>query len=79
MSQSKRNSGSKKSQVDSETKFKIDTLSELFPDWTEEDLVDLVREYEDLETVIDKITTGAVTKWDEVKKPSKKDLSLIHI
>ena len=54
-------------------KNKIDTLNELFPDWTPEDLIDLVQEYDDLETIIDKITSGAVTRWDEVKKPSKKE------
>lgn len=65
-------SGSKK-KVSSPTRSKIDTLTELFPEWTEDDLIDLVQEYDDLETIIDKITSGAVARWDEVKKPSKKD------
>lgn len=54
-------------------KSKIDTLTELFPDWTSDDLIDIVQEYDDLETIIDKITSGAVTRWDEVKKPAKKE------
>lgn len=67
------NNKSKKSQVNLEIKFKLDTLTELFPDWTNDDLIDLVNEFEDLETIIEKIATGAVTKWDKVKKPFKKD------
>ena len=62
-----------KKKLDSTVQSKIDTLRELFPDWTSEDLVDIVQEFGDLETIIDKITSGAVTKWDEVKKPTKKE------
>ena len=67
------NSNRNKKKLDPTVKSKIDTLIELFPDWTADDLIDLVLEYDDLETIIDKITSGAVAKWDEVKKPIKRD------
>ena len=62
----------KEKKLDPTVKSKIDTLIELFPDWTSDDLMDLSLQY-NLETIIDKITSGAVAKWDEVKKPIKRD------
>ncbi|KTB18018.1 RNA polymerase II degradation factor 1 [Nakaseomyces glabratus] len=52
---------------------KVETLVELFPNWKREDLLELVQEEKDteLEIIVEKITTGKVTKWDEVKKPKR--------
>ena len=62
-------------QVTPEIQAKIDTLTELFPDWTADDLLELVQEYDDVETVIDKITSGAVSKWGRVtgKRETKRE------
>ncbi|PLB40755.1 putative RNAPII degradation factor Def1 [Aspergillus candidus] len=44
-------------------------LKELFPDWTDEDLVFALEEVDgDLEQAIDRITEGNVSQWGEVKK-----------
>lgn len=59
--------------ISADVQSKVDTLQELFPDWSASDLIELVQEYKDLETVIDKITSGVATRWDEVKRPSRKE------
>ncbi|KAL2854830.1 hypothetical protein BJY01DRAFT_25084 [Aspergillus pseudoustus] len=44
-------------------------LKELFPDWTDEDLVFALEDANgDLEQAIDRISEGAVSQWGEVKK-----------
>ncbi|KAE8146554.1 hypothetical protein BDV25DRAFT_48732 [Aspergillus avenaceus] len=44
-------------------------LKELFPDWTDEDLVFALEDADgDLEEAIDRITEGNVSQWGEVKK-----------
>ncbi|KAL2800995.1 hypothetical protein BJX66DRAFT_290674 [Aspergillus keveii] len=44
-------------------------LQELFPDWTDEDLVFALEDANgDLEQAIDRISEGAVSQWGEVKK-----------
>ncbi|KAA8646282.1 hypothetical protein EYZ11_000617 [Aspergillus tanneri] len=44
-------------------------LNELFPDWTDEDLVFALEDADgDLEAAIDRITEGNVSQWGEVKK-----------
>ncbi|KAF9889027.1 RNAPII degradation factor [Aspergillus nanangensis] len=44
-------------------------LKELFPDWTDEDLVFALEDANgDLEQAIDRITEGNVSQWGEVKK-----------
>ncbi|KAF7590555.1 RNAPII degradation factor, partial [Aspergillus hancockii] len=44
-------------------------LKELFPDWTDEDLVFALEDANgDLEEAIDRITEGNVSQWGEVKK-----------
>ncbi|KAH8426924.1 putative RNAPII degradation factor Def1 [Aspergillus melleus] len=44
-------------------------LNELFPDWTNEDLVFALEDADgDLEAAIDRITEGNVSQWGEVKK-----------
>ncbi|KAI9791761.1 MAG: hypothetical protein M1816_003571 [Peltula sp. TS41687] len=48
------------------------TLKELFPDWTDEDLVFALEETDgDLEGTVDRITEGNMSQWGEVKKKSK--------
>ncbi|KAL5332153.1 hypothetical protein BJX70DRAFT_176654 [Aspergillus crustosus] len=57
-------------------------LKELFPDWTDEDLVFALEDADgDLEQAIDRISEGNVSQWGEVKKkttdrsrPKAKDL-----
>ncbi|KKK21598.1 hypothetical protein P175DRAFT_0522674 [Aspergillus ochraceoroseus IBT 24754] len=44
-------------------------LKELFPDWTDEDLVSALEDADgDLEQAIDRISEGNVAQWGEVKK-----------
>ncbi|KAI9726406.1 MAG: RNAPII degradation factor [Cirrosporium novae-zelandiae] len=48
---------------------KVGTVKELFPDWTDEDIVFALQETDgDLEMTIERITEGAVSQWGEVKK-----------
>merc|ERR1712093_279784 len=54
---------------------KVTTIKEMFPDWTDEDVVFALQETDgDLETTVDRITDGTITQWGEVSK-SKKDRS----
>ncbi|KAI9835987.1 MAG: hypothetical protein M1837_003554 [Sclerophora amabilis] len=47
-------------------------MQELFPDWTDEDIVYALQETDgDLEGTIDRITEGNVSQWGEVKKKTK--------
>ncbi|OJJ51545.1 hypothetical protein ASPZODRAFT_414624 [Penicilliopsis zonata CBS 506.65] len=47
----------------------LPTLKELFPDWTDEDLVFALEDSNgDLESAIERITEGNVSQWGEVKK-----------
>lgn len=49
----------------------IPTLKELFPDWTDDDLVFALEDSNgDLESAIEHITEGNVSQWGEVKKKS---------
>ena len=61
------------SKISAADQAKIDTLQELFPDWTADDLLEPIKEYTDLETIIENISTGKITKWDEVKKLTRKE------
>ncbi|KAG0660731.1 RNAPII degradation factor [Maudiozyma exigua] len=61
------------SKISAADQAKIDTLQELFPDWTADDLLEPIKEYNDLETIIENISTGKITKWDEVKKLTRKE------
>ncbi|CZR62007.1 uncharacterized protein PAC_11904 [Phialocephala subalpina] len=54
---------------------KVTTIKEMFPDWTDEDVVFALQETDgDLETTVDRITDGTITQWGEVSK-TKKDRS----
>ncbi|CZS90414.1 hypothetical protein WAI453_004186 [Rhynchosporium graminicola] len=54
---------------------KVTTIQEMFPDWTDEDVVFALQETDgDLETTVDRITDGTITQWGEVSK-GKKDRS----
>ncbi|KAL1953951.1 hypothetical protein VTO42DRAFT_1997 [Malbranchea cinnamomea] len=47
----------------------LPTIKELFPDWTDDDLVFALEDADgDLETAIERITEGNVSQWGEVKK-----------
>ncbi|KAJ2712179.1 RNAPII degradation factor [Coemansia spiralis] len=51
----------------------VKTLKELFPDWTEDDLIFALEETEgDLEDTINHITEGHAAKWGEVKSRKEK-------
>ncbi|EEB07036.1 rnapii degradation factor [Schizosaccharomyces japonicus yFS275] len=51
---------------------KVNVLRELFPEWTEEDLHDALRESDnDLEITILHISEGHASKWETKKKPPK--------
>ncbi|KAJ1660707.1 RNAPII degradation factor [Dispira simplex] len=55
---------------------KLVTLNELFPNWTDDDLLCTLEEaYGDLEITIDRISQGYVSQWGEVKgrKGNKRD------
>ncbi|KAL9098808.1 MAG: hypothetical protein Q9163_005596 [Psora crenata] len=50
----------------------LGTIKEMFPDWTDEDIVFALQETEgDLESTIERITEGSVSQWGEVKKKTK--------
>ncbi|KAJ8099148.1 hypothetical protein POJ06DRAFT_256123 [Lipomyces tetrasporus] len=50
----------------------LELLSELFPDWSEEDLLYLLSETSgDVEIAVTRITEGHASQWGEVKKKSK--------
>ncbi|KAK9371284.1 hypothetical protein V1509DRAFT_650890 [Lipomyces kononenkoae] len=50
----------------------LQSLSELFPDWSEEDLLYLLSETAgDIEIAVARITEGHASQWGEVKKRSK--------
>ncbi|KUJ07985.1 uncharacterized protein LY89DRAFT_742281 [Mollisia scopiformis] len=54
---------------------KVSTIKEMFPDWTDEDVVFALQETDgDLETTVDRITDGTISQWGEVSK-TKKDRS----
>ncbi|KAI9877703.1 MAG: hypothetical protein M1830_003045 [Pleopsidium flavum] len=51
---------------------KLSTIKEMFPDWTDEDIVYALQETDgDLESTIERITEGNVSQWGEVKKKNK--------
>ncbi|KAH0541408.1 hypothetical protein FGG08_004098 [Glutinoglossum americanum] len=51
---------------------KLTTIKEMFPDWTDEDIVFALHETSgDLESTIERITEGNISQWGEVKKKSK--------
>lgn len=51
---------------------KLSTIKEMFPDWTDEDLVFALQETNgDLEGTIDRISEGNISQWGEVKKKTK--------
>ena len=54
---------------------KVNTIQELFPNWTDEDVVYAIQECDgDLDLTVDRITEGTISQWGEVSK-SKKDRS----
>ncbi|KAH6678056.1 hypothetical protein B0J14DRAFT_687917 [Halenospora varia] len=54
---------------------KVSTIKEMFPDWTDEDIVFALQETDgDLETTVGRITDGTISQWGEVSK-TKKDRS----
>ncbi|KAL8934551.1 MAG: hypothetical protein Q9211_005169 [Gyalolechia sp. 1 TL-2023] len=51
---------------------KLSTIKEMFPDWTDEDIVFALQETEgNLEATIERISSGNISQWGEVKKKSK--------
>ncbi|KFZ06031.1 hypothetical protein V501_07789 [Pseudogymnoascus sp. VKM F-4519 (FW-2642)] len=54
---------------------KVATIKEMYPDWTDEDVVFALQETGgDLELAVERITDGTITQWGEVSK-AKKDRS----
>ncbi|CAG8950274.1 hypothetical protein HYFRA_00006766 [Hymenoscyphus fraxineus] len=54
---------------------KVTTIKEMFPDWTDEDIVFALQETDgDLENTVGRITDGTISQWGEVSK-NKKDRS----
>lgn len=54
---------------------KVTMIKEMFPDWTDEDVVMALQECSgDLELTVERITDGTITQWGAVSK-SKKDRS----
>ncbi|KAL9583301.1 MAG: hypothetical protein Q9212_002784 [Teloschistes hypoglaucus] len=50
----------------------LSTIKEMFPDWTDEDVVFALQETDgNLEATIDRISEGNVSQWGEVKKKTK--------
>lgn len=51
---------------------KLSMIKEMFPDWTDDDLVFALQETNgDLEGTIDRISEGNISQWGEVKKKTK--------
>ncbi|KAL8994820.1 MAG: hypothetical protein Q9188_006960 [Gyalolechia gomerana] len=51
---------------------KLSTIKEMFPDWTDEDIVFALQETEgNLEATIERISEGNISQWGEVKKKTK--------
>lgn len=51
---------------------KLSTIKEMFPDWTDEDIVFALQETEgNLEATIERISEGNISQWGEVKKKNK--------
>ncbi|KAK4693085.1 hypothetical protein P7C71_g4241, partial [Lecanoromycetidae sp. Uapishka_2] len=51
---------------------KVSTVKEMFPDWTDEDIVYALQENDgDLETTIERISEGNISQFSEVKKKVK--------
>ncbi|MCJ1466597.1 RNAPII degradation factor [Pseudocyphellaria aurata] len=51
---------------------KLSTMKEMFPDWTDEDLVFALQETDgNLENTIERISEGNISQWGEVKKKTK--------
>ncbi|KAI9815280.1 MAG: RNAPII degradation factor [Pycnora praestabilis] len=51
---------------------KLSTVKEMFPDWTDEDIVFALQETNgDLEEAVERITEGSISQWGEVKKKTK--------
>ncbi|KAL8916945.1 MAG: hypothetical protein Q9208_008266 [Pyrenodesmia sp. 3 TL-2023] len=51
---------------------KLSTIKEMFPDWTDEDIVFALQETDgNLEGTIDRMSEGNISQWGEVKKKSK--------
>ncbi|KAL8934505.1 MAG: hypothetical protein Q9216_005877 [Gyalolechia sp. 2 TL-2023] len=51
---------------------KLSTIKEMFPDWTDEDIVFALQETEgSLEATIERISAGNISQWGEVKKKTK--------
>ncbi|KAI9670809.1 MAG: hypothetical protein M1829_004698 [Trizodia sp. TS-e1964] len=53
-------------------RYSISTLKELFPGWTDEDLVFALQETDNnLQITIERISEGTISQWGEVKKKTK--------
>lgn len=51
---------------------KLSTIKEMFPTWTDEDIVFALQETDgDLESTIERISDGNIAQWGEVKKKNK--------
>ncbi|MCJ1403111.1 RNAPII degradation factor [Xylographa trunciseda] len=51
---------------------KLSTIKEMFPGWTDEDIVFALQETDgDLEGTIDRMSEGNISQWGEVKKKTK--------
>lgn len=51
---------------------KVSTIKEMYPDWTDADVVFALQETGgDLELTVERITDGTITQWGEVSKPKK--------
>ncbi|CDK25549.1 unnamed protein product [Kuraishia capsulata CBS 1993] len=59
--------------VSSELKKSLETLTELLPTWSIDDLTAVLEEHsgEDIDSIFELIVSGKVHKWDEVKKEKK--------
>ncbi|CAD6503267.1 BgTH12-02934 [Blumeria graminis f. sp. triticale] len=59
-------------QLKKEYSSQVSIIKEMFPDWTDEDIVFALRETDgDLELTVERITDGTISQWGEVSKVKK--------
>jgi hypothetical protein len=62
------------SKVKSKYSPEISTLKDIFPEWSEMDLMAVIEEAQgDLALAVSRITEGQAEQWDEVKSTKRKE------